>query len=65
MISLNEHMAQTLLDSMTSTIRSSKLDMNSQIQGLEMLVENLEALNARVESYMTELKERKEDFVAD
>ncbi|KAK6351823.1 hypothetical protein TWF718_004968 [Orbilia javanica] len=61
MISLNEHMAQTLLDSMTSTIRSSKLDMNSQIQGLEMLVENLEALNARVESYMTELKERKED----
>lgn len=62
MISLNEHMAQTLLDSMTSTIRSSKLDMNSQIQGLEMLVENLEALNARVESYMTELKERKEDM---
>ncbi|KAK6499311.1 hypothetical protein TWF506_003938 [Arthrobotrys conoides] len=61
MISLNEHMAQTLLDSMTSTIRSSKLDMNSQIQGLELLVENLEALNARVESYMTELKERQED----
>ncbi|KAK6338353.1 hypothetical protein TWF730_002416 [Orbilia blumenaviensis] len=62
MVSLNEHMAQTLLDSMTSTIRSSKLDMDCQIQGLEMLVENLEALNARVESYMTELKERKEDM---
>ncbi|KAK6517376.1 hypothetical protein TWF281_004032 [Arthrobotrys megalospora] len=62
MISLNEHMAQTLLDSMTSTIRSQKLDMNMQIQGLEMLVENLEALNARVARYMGELKEAQEDM---
>ncbi|KAK6510091.1 hypothetical protein TWF481_004803 [Arthrobotrys musiformis] len=61
MVSLNEHMAQTLLDSMTSTIRSSKLDVDGQIQGLEMLVESLEALNAKVESYMTELKARRED----
>ncbi|KAF3911444.1 hypothetical protein ABW20_dc0104991 [Dactylellina cionopaga] len=61
MISLNEHMAQTLLDGMAATIRKEKLDMSMQIQGLEMLVENLESLNARVISFMGELRSNKEN----
>ncbi|EPS44115.1 hypothetical protein H072_1897 [Dactylellina haptotyla CBS 200.50] len=61
MVSLNEHMAQTLLDGMTATIRKEKLDLSLQIKGLELLVDNLESLNAKVVSFMGELKSNKEN----
>ncbi|KAF3905831.1 hypothetical protein AA313_de0206732 [Arthrobotrys entomopaga] len=61
MISLNEHMAQTLLDGMTATIRKETFDLNMQIQGLEMLVESLESLNSQVISFMGELKSNREN----
>ncbi|KAK6359509.1 hypothetical protein TWF696_000665 [Orbilia brochopaga] len=61
MVSLNEHMAQTLLDGMAATIRKEKLDLDMQIQGLEMLVDNLETLNWRLSRFMGELKSNKEN----
>ncbi|KAF3922147.1 hypothetical protein ABW21_db0201180 [Orbilia brochopaga] len=61
MVSLNEHMAQTLLDGMAATIRKEKLDLDMQIQGLEMLVDNMETLNDRLSRFMGELKSNKEN----
>ncbi|KAJ6260339.1 hypothetical protein Dda_4565 [Drechslerella dactyloides] len=61
MVSLNEHMAQTLFDGMAATIRKEKFDPDLQIQGLEMLVDNLESLNGRLSRFMGELKSNKEN----
>src|SRR4051812_27977425 len=61
MISLNEHMAQTLLDGMAATIRQNKTDLDMQVEGLEMLVKNLESLDVNVTRFMDELKSNKEN----